>query len=529
MDVNVNQFANCISIATYLNQFCKYSYITIAGSGVQGIGKTRAARIAATNLGGVVETVDASVLGEKELTGFLVKKPTGRTIFNKEAYEMVLEKAKKENITITDEMKLNLIKEYTTEETKAGYNLHQSLSNIQQDQEYYYNILKTTGFKVRNDGLYHLDSNGNEVIDYPDGNSVIVKKYTSIEKRRNMEYNPFTFGNELDPYDRIYLLLTHQITPIIYFIDEINKDQIILTETMNILLARNIHGYEIPWFVNCCAAMNPGGMDSEYSVRTLDPAQIDRFFYMVVHPDFNSFKTWGILDRKLPVDFISAVEELGAESANPYAESVKDTTVIQPSSRSLELAGIVYQHFDEIVSLPIFNGDIKDHSDYYLRFMLESILGYEYTGRLVSALENSKNIVRIDELISGDRSDFNPDAYARFKNKTVLGQKNFMLAFSGWLCDNITRINSYKSSSDIEENRKYINYKSQISQFLIELDNSVLNYFMDGLFQGDMKYQRIKQLDGKYKDHQTMYLYIKDFFSKEIIKAYSSVMEDTLA
>ena len=165
MNVNVKQFANCIALATYLNQYCNKSFITVTGAGVHGIGKTRAANIAATILGGVVETVDASVLGEKELTGFLVKKPTGRVIFNEEGFNKVLEEANKRGLKLSDEQVVSLIKDFTEEETKAAYNLHQTIESIQKDQEHYYNILKTKGFTVTNSGHYYLNEDGEEVIE----------------------------------------------------------------------------------------------------------------------------------------------------------------------------------------------------------------------------------------------------------------------------------------------------------------------------------------------------------------------------
>lgn len=528
MNVNVKQFANCIALATYLNQYCNKSFITVTGAGVHGIGKTRAANIAATILGGVVETVDASVLGEKELTGFLVKKPTGRVIFNEEGFNKVVEEATKRGLKLSDDQVVSLIKDFTEEETKAAYNLHQTIENIQKDQEYYYGILKTKGFTVTKNGHYYLNENGEEVIEYPDGSVVLVKKYSESEQRRKNEYNPYKFGDSLSPEDRIYLMSSKQIEPIIYFIDEINKDQIILTETMNILLARQIHGYELPWFVNCCAAMNPGGMDSDYNVRTLDPAQIDRLFYMNVHPDIDSFKKWALLDRQLPLEFVSAIEELGEESSNPYHSQMKDTTKITPSNRSLELAGVIYQHFDSVVNLPIFAGDIREHSEEYLFTMLSSILGYEYTGRLTSVLKDKDNIISVSDLIDGKDKEFNEEVLKKFKNKTPLAQKNFTLAFIGWVCENITRINSYKLSKDVEENRLYLNYKSQISKFFTSLDPSVLNALMDGIFTGDEKYQRIKQLDGKYKENQVLYIYLKDYFSEKILTTYMSSAQDVL-
>ena len=51
---------------------------------------------------------------------------------------------------------------------------------------------------------------------------------------------------------------------------------------------------------------------------------------------------------------------------------------------------------------------------------------------------------------------------------------------------------------------------------------------MDGIFSGDEKYQRIKQLDGKYKENQVLYIYLKDYFSEKILTTYMSSAQDVL-
>ena len=146
----------------------------------------------------------------------------------------------------------------------------------------------------------------------------------------------------------------------------------------------------------------------------------------------------------------------------------------------------------------------------------------------MSVLKDKENIISVSDLIDGKDKEFNEEVLKKFKNKTPLAQKNFTLSFIGWVCENITRINSYKSSKDTEENKLYLNYKSQISKFFTTLDPSVLNALMDGIFSGDDKYQRIKQLDGKYKENQVLYIYLKDYFSQKILTTYMNSVQDVL-
>ena len=51
---------------------------------------------------------------------------------------------------------------------------------------------------------------------------------------------------------------------------------------------------------------------------------------------------------------------------------------------------------------------------------------------------------------------------------------------------------------------------------------------MDGIFSGDDKYQRIKQLDGKYKENQILYIYLKDYYSQKILTTYMNSVQDVL-
>ena len=47
---------------------------------------------------------------------------------------------------LSDEQIVSLIKDFTEEEAKAAYNLHQTIESIQKDQEHYYNVKNSYGF-----------------------------------------------------------------------------------------------------------------------------------------------------------------------------------------------------------------------------------------------------------------------------------------------------------------------------------------------------------------------------------------------
>ena len=84
--------------------------------------------------------------------------------------------------------------------------------------------------------------------------------------------------NDLSAEERIEAIKSGKISPVIIFIDEINRtENSVYKELMNILLTRSVNGYEFPWWVLFVGAMNPSTQNSVYATNEMDPAQLDRF------------------------------------------------------------------------------------------------------------------------------------------------------------------------------------------------------------------------------------------------------------
>lgn len=90
---------------------------------------------------------------------------------------------------------------------------------------------------------------------------------------------------------------------IILFIDEINRcEHSVQQELMNLILNREINGYNLPYNVEVIAAMNPSNKyeayeNTEYQVVDMDPAQEDRFVWLELDSDVKEWVQWGMSSR----------------------------------------------------------------------------------------------------------------------------------------------------------------------------------------------------------------------------------------
>lgn len=102
---------------------------------------------------------------------------------------------------------------------------------------------------------------------------------------------------------------------VLLFIDEINRcEHTVQQELMNLILNREINGYQLPERVKILAAMNPSskyGADFDYQVVDMDAAQENRFVWLYMEPDYTQWIDWAIeagLEPKV-IEFISTFPE----------------------------------------------------------------------------------------------------------------------------------------------------------------------------------------------------------------------------
>ncbi|WP_027701207.1 ATP-binding protein [Metaclostridioides mangenotii] len=102
---------------------------------------------------------------------------------------------------------------------------------------------------------------------------------------------------------------------VLLFIDEINRcEHTVQQELMNLILNREINGYNLHDEVKILAAMNPSskyGSDFDYQVVDMDAAQENRFVWLNMESDYVQWLKWAIdvgIEQKV-VEFISTFPE----------------------------------------------------------------------------------------------------------------------------------------------------------------------------------------------------------------------------
>lgn len=146
---------------------------------------------------------------------------------------------------------------------------------------------------------------------------------------------------------------------VLLFIDEINRcEHTVQQELMNLILNREINGFQLDKEVKIIAAMNPSGKYGsgfDYQVVDMDPAQENRFVWLYMEPDHMQWLGWAIevgLEQKV-IDFILTFPE--------YLQKHNDDS-INATPRSYERiskAYKIYQEQKESIPRSIFRNVIK--------------------------------------------------------------------------------------------------------------------------------------------------------------------------
>lgn len=131
---------------------------------------------------------------------------------------------------------------------------------------------------------------------------------------------------------------------VLLFIDEINRcEHTVQQELMNLILNKEINGYQLDKGVKILAAMNPSskyGSDFDYQVVDMDAAQENRFVWLYMEADYMQWLGWAIdtgLEEKV-IEFISTFPE--------YLHKINEET-IRATPRSYERISKVYQIYKE--------------------------------------------------------------------------------------------------------------------------------------------------------------------------------------
>lgn len=168
--------------------------------------------------------------------------------------------------------------------------------------------------------------------------------------------NPYA-RNNLSADEKIKKILSGEIQPVIFFLDEINRtERGVYKELRNLLLNRSINGYVFPWWVFFVGARNPSTSSSYYQTIDRDPAQLDRFIKIDVKTNAGSFLAYGKEHNLSPVllEYIKNNKKNLISSENKGEEEVLPS----PSPRGYDRLDTIRKSFRK--AAPFFNEKEND-------------------------------------------------------------------------------------------------------------------------------------------------------------------------
>lgn len=189
---------------------------------------------------------------------------------------------------------------------------------------------------------------------------------------------------------------------VLLFIDEINRcEHTVQQELMNLILNREINGYQLHDEVKILAAMNPSskyGSDFDYQVVDMDPAQENRFVWLNMESDYIQWLKWAIdtgIEQKV-IGFISTFQYLNKNNEDDIRATPRSYERISKSYQ-------IYKEQKEIIPRSVFLNVIKGNvgkviAEEFLSFVeadYSPLIGYEdvFLGEALSEalIERVKN------------------------------------------------------------------------------------------------------------------------------------------
>lgn len=169
-------------------------------------------------------------------------------------------------------------------------------------------------------------------------------------------HNPYA-RNNLSADEKIKKILSGEIQPVIFFLDEINRTEMgVYKELRNLLLNRSINGYVFPWWVFFVGARNPSTSSSYYQTIDRDPAQLDRFIKIDVKTNSSSFLNYGQEHNLSPVllEYIKDNKKNLTSSDDKGEEEVLPS----PSPRGYDRLDTIRKSFSKLT--PFFSDKEND-------------------------------------------------------------------------------------------------------------------------------------------------------------------------
>lgn len=218
----------------------------------------------------------------------------------------------------------------------------------------------------------------------------------SIEAFLNGTENKYSC-NDLTLEEKIDLIKTNKVKPVILFFDEINRtENAVFRELMNIILTRTVNGYKFPWWVFIIAAMNPSTQNSIYATNEMDPAQMDRFIKIKVREDADEWINFALSNEfdETIVQFIANNQKCLSGSG----QELEDEDTPTPSPRGWNMVDLIIKGKDSLDMF--FQKEELSKKDKDIRTIITSKVGSEASTMYYTSLKDKSKVVTAREIFN---------------------------------------------------------------------------------------------------------------------------------
>ena len=279
--------------------------------------------------------------------------------------------------------------------------------------------------------------------------------------------------NDLAPQEKIDLLLSGKVKPVIIFVDEINRtENTVYKELMNILLTKTVNGYQFPWWVFFVGAMNPSTQNSVYATNEMDPAQLDRFLKLKVTSNTSEWIRYGKKAGISPaiLQFIKENPKCLSESAAELDDEEKPT----PSPRGWDMVDTILS--SEPLLQPFFTA--KENSENVaakdMKELVAAKLGGTVATMYFASLVENVNAFTAEEVFADDE-----------KLSTVApAMKKMPVAKRVQTCDAVLGFLEENLDFLILDKKGFSKMKQQLSTLISVLDASTKLLFAQKIAAG---------------------------------------------
>lgn len=279
--------------------------------------------------------------------------------------------------------------------------------------------------------------------------------------------------NDLAPQEKIDLLLSGKVKPVIIFVDEINRtENTVYKELMNILLTKTVNGYQFPWWVFFVGAMNPSTQNSVYATNEMDPAQLDRFLKLKVTSNTSEWIRYGKKAGISPaiLQFIKENPKCLSESAAELDDEEKPT----PSPRGWDMVDTILS--SEPLLQPFFTA--KENSENVVAKDMKELVSAKLGGTVATmyfaSLVENVNAFTAEEVFADDE-----------KLSTVApAMKKMPVAKRVQTCDAVLGFLEENLDFLILDTKGFSKMKQQLSTLISVLDASTKLLFAQKIVAG---------------------------------------------